>query len=137
MSTKMSVEEYKKTAGRKGGKRKPNRPKYRNEVQKTSRGTFASKKELDRYDELKLLEKAGTISGLRTQVKYEVIPTQRDPETGRCIERSAHYTADFVYEKDGKTVVEDTKSPPTRSEPKYILKRKLMLLVHGIRLTEI
>lgn len=54
-----------------------------------------------------------------------------------CIEQSAVYTADFVYkDKDGNLVVEDVKSDVTRKEPDYVLRRKLMLHVHGIRILE-
>lgn len=54
-----------------------------------------------------------------------------------CIEQNAVYTADFVYrDKDGSEVVEDTKSEITRKEADYVLRRKLMLHVHGIRILE-
>ena len=89
---------------------------------------FASRLERDRYIELKQLEKAGIIKNLQLQVKYEVIPKQKG-------ERAANYIADFVYEDaQGVTVVEDTKGFRTRD---FILKRKLMLYVHGIRVQEV
>ena len=54
-----------------------------------------------------------------------------------CIEQNAVYTADFVYrDEDGSEVVEDTKSEITRKEADYVLRRKLMLHVHGIRILE-
>lgn len=54
-----------------------------------------------------------------------------------CIEKKAVYTADFVYtDKDRNLVVEDVKSDITRKEPDYVLRRKLMLRVHGIRIRE-
>lgn len=54
-----------------------------------------------------------------------------------CIEQNAVYTADFVYrDKDGNEVVEDVKSEVTRKEADYVLRRKLMLHVHGIRIKE-
>jgi len=52
------------------------------------------------------------------------------------IEQNAVYTADFVYEEDGVRVVEDCKSEYTRKEKDYVLRRKLMLHVHGIRIVE-
>lgn len=53
------------------------------------------------------------------------------------IESKAVYTADFVYyDEDGNEVVEDTKSEITRREADYVLRRKLMLHVHGIRIKE-
>lgn len=54
-----------------------------------------------------------------------------------CIEQNAVYTADFVYhDKDGNEVVEDVKSEVTRKEADYVLRRKLMLHVWGIRILE-
>jgi hypothetical protein len=127
----ITIEEYKKTSKSKG------LPKYRNQKQKTKQGDFDSKKEHLRYGELKILEEAGIISALQTQVWFEVVPRQVDKLTGKVTERASRYIADFVYMQDGKMVVEDTKSPITRMEPSYVLKRKLMLLVHGIKIVEL
>ena len=69
--------------------------------------TFASKREQDRYGELAVLLRAGKICDLRFQVRYDLIPAQVR-EDGKK-ERGIYYDADFVYEKDGKTVVEDSK----------------------------
>lgn len=105
--------------------------------------TFDSKRELKRYKELELMEKCGEIKNLRRQVKYVLIPAQREPDIigvkggvkkGRVIERECAYTADFVYEEDGETVVEDSKGFKTKD---YSIKRKLMLYVHGIKITEV
>lgn len=93
---------------------------------------FDSRKEYERCVELRQAEAAGRISGLRRQVKYELIPAQYIG--GRCAERAASYYADFVYDEGGRTVVEDTKGMRTAD---YILKRKLMLHVHGIRIKEL
>ena len=59
-------------------------------------GGYASRKEHRRANELKLLQKAGIISNLREQVRYELIPAQYDKQ-GKLIERSCSYVADFVY----------------------------------------
>lgn len=97
---------------------------------------FDSRKEARRYDELRLLERAHQISDLQRQVKFVLIPAQRDPK-GKLIERQCYYVADFTYkDSSGRLVVEDTKSEATRT-PVYVLKRKLMLWVHGIRVREI
>ena len=108
---------------------------------------FDSKKEADRYRELKLMERLGTIRDLQRQVAYELIPAQHErfaryskkgrrlKDGIRCIEKKCVYIADFVYEQDGKTVVEDVKSKATRT-PEYIIKRKLMLERFGIRIRE-
>ena len=105
--------------------------------------TFDSKRELRRYMELETLEKNGEISNLRRQVKYVLRPTQREPDIigkkggvkkGKVIEKECAYTADFVYEEDGETVVEDSKGFRTKD---YAIKRKLMLYVHGIKIREV
>lgn len=97
---------------------------------------FDSRKEARRYDELRLLERAHQISDLQRQVKFVLIPAQRDPK-GKLIERQCYYVADFTYkDSSGRLVVEDTKSEATRT-PVFVVKRKLMLWVHGIRIREI
>lgn len=108
---------------------------------------FDSKKEADRYRELKLMERLGTIRDLQRQVTFELIPAQHErfarysrkgrrlKDGIRCIEKKCVYIADFVYEQDGKKVVEDVKSKATRT-PEYIIKRKLMLERFGIRIRE-
>lgn len=100
---------------------------------------FDSAKEARRYSELKLLERAGEISDLELQKEYELIPNQRGAD-GKIIERAVKYKADFVYKERGETVVEDVKGyRATNSVPyaKFVIKRKLMLYVHGIRIKEI
>ena len=105
--------------------------------------TFDSKKEAERYAELKLLLKSGEISDLRTQVEYELLPNQYGTSTitprgktkrGPLLERAVKYRADFVYTENGVTVVEDVKGFKTKE---YIMKRKMMLFFHGIRIKEI
>lgn len=122
--------------------------KYHNKKITVDGITFDSKKEAKRYQELKMLERAGYIENLRNQVKYTLIPAQRETSTtaitkgqnkgkmkpGKVLEREVTYIADFVYEENGKTVVEDTKGFRTKD---YILKRKMMLFFHGIRIKEI
>lgn len=88
---------------------------------------FDSRREANRYAELKLLQRAGKIKNLRRQVPFELIPSQDG-------ERAVKYIADFVYEENGKEIVEDVKG----FRPKdYIIKRKLMLWVHGIKVWEV
>ena len=84
---------------------------------------FDSKKECNRYIELSRLASTGCISDLRLQVPFVLQETFKD-NTGRT-ERSIKYLADFVYSKAGQIYVEDVKSPITRKEPTYIIKRKL------------
>ena len=106
--------------------------KYKNRKLTIDGEVFDSRKEYARYRELALLQGAGQISDLKRQVKYELIPTQRIG--GTVVEKSCVYIADFVYIENGETVVEDTKGFRTRD---YIIKRKLMLHVHGIRIREV
>lgn len=96
---------------------------------------FDSQKEAQRYAELRLMQRAGKIQGLETQVPYELVPAQRDA-SGKLAERAVIYKADFVYEENGDVVVEDVKSEATRT-PEYIIKRKLMRWVHGIEIREV
>lgn len=113
--------------------------KYRNKITILDGIRFDSRKEASRWAELKMLEKAGVIKDLRRQVKYILIPAQYMPGKrgkARLIERECVYIADFVYldKTSEKTVVEDTKGVKTAA---YIVKRKLMLWVHGIRIREV
>lgn len=113
--------------------------------------TFDSLKEWRRYQELLLMEKAGAIKDLRRQVPFELVPAQyEDVYTGEyyqrgehkgepklkrvCVEKAVTYYADFVYVEGGETVVEDTKGFKV---PEYILKRKLMRYLRGIRIKEL
>ena len=107
--------------------------KYGNRKVTTFDGiTFDSSKEAKRWGELKLLERVGAITDLKRQVEYVLIPPQYID--GKCVERAVKYIADFVYIEGGKTVVEDTKGVKT---PDYIIKRKMMLYVHKIRIREV
>lgn len=95
---------------------------------------YDSKKEYYRAQQLKLWLKAGVISELREQVVFLLIPSQINSEG--IEEKPVRYKADFVYidNATGQIVVEDTKGFRT---PEYIIKRKLMLQVHGITIKEI
>ena len=88
-----------------------------------------------RFSELSRQQRLGFITDLKRQVPFELIPAQRD-EDGKLLERAVTYKADFTYYKDGKLVVEDVKSVATKTDS-YIIKRKLMLYVHKIKLVEI
>ena len=108
--------------------------KYHAKKIETPDGTFDSQREYNRWCELKLLQRAGKISGLQRQVKFELVPTQRaQGKHGKVIEYPVTYRADFVYQEDGQTVVEDSKGFRT---DEYKIKRKLMLWRYGIRVRE-
>ena len=119
--------------------------KYRNQETTVDGITFPSIREADRYKELKVLVRAGEIHDLQLQVKFKLIPAQREvsfettatgkPKKGKLLEHEVSYIADFVYKnKYGLQVVEDTKGFKTKD---YIIKRKLMLWIHGIRVKEV
>ena len=113
--------------------------------------TFDSLIEYRRFRELTLLEKAGEITDLKRQVAFELLPAQYEeiqtgevykigerkgqPKTKQvCVELSVKYIADFTYTQNGKQVVEDAKGFRTKD---YILKKKMMLYFHGIKIKEV
>lgn len=113
---------------------------------------FDSKKEAKRYQELKMLERAGIIHDLQRQVKYVLVPAQYErtdeiytkgkdrgkPKKGKLIERECAYYADFVYMQGGNTIVEDVKGyREGQAYNLFVIKRKLMLYVHGIIIKEL
>lgn len=81
---------------------------------------FASKREARRYAELILMQQAGQISDLKTQVRFRLVQV-------------VHYVADFVYIENGREVVEDVKGYKTRE---YKAKKKLMAEQHGVGIKE-
>lgn len=106
---------------------------------------YDSAHEAERARVLHLLEKAGKIRDLREQVPYELVPAAyecpddkiNDPKAKqKLVERPVKYVADFVYidNATGEEVVEDAKGVRTDA---YIIKRKLMLWVYGIRIREV
>ena len=81
-----------------------------------------------------MLEDAGIIHDLKRQVKFELLPSPRDLITGKVIERPVSYIADFVYFEGDRLIVEDVKGIRTKD---YILKRKMLVYFHGIRIKEV
>ncbi len=123
--------------------------KYYNVKTKTSDGSvFDSMKEARRWEQLLLLQRAGKITSLQRQVAYELLPNQyetyeryskkgeRLKDGTRLVERKVEYVADFAYAdaETGMLTVEDTKGVKTQD---YIIKRKLMYAVHGIKIKEV
>lgn len=130
----MTVEEYRNM-------NKTGKSKYKNVKIEIDGINFDSKKEAARYSELKLLERCHEIKNLELQKKFVLIPSQKDNQ-GKTVERECAYYADFVYQQIlpmglTKKIVEDVKSEITRKNPEYIIKRKLMLFIHGIRIKEV
>lgn len=124
------------------------RNKYGNRKLNVGGMAFDSKHELHRWNELQMLEKAGAITDLKRQVKFVLIPAQYEegigvykkgknkgnPKAGKLLERECSYYADFAYLENGILVVEDAKGVRTKE---YVIKRKLMLYVQGIRIREV
>ena len=79
---------------------------------------FDSKKEAQLWGRLQNLQRMGIISELRRQVRFELVPKQKD-------ERAVYYVADYVFKEGDKLVVADCKSSMTKKLPSYIIKRKL------------
>lgn len=128
------------------------RPKYGNNKIKNAFGTYDSELEWARYVFLSNRQKEGEISGLRRQVEYLLIPAQygteirhlktKDKEVRVMLERPCSYIADFVYERNGKTIVEDCKGEDKKYKGKrfstqtadFKIKKKLMLYIHNIQI---
>lgn len=98
------------------------RTKYGNEITYFDGKRFDSKAEAKRYIVLKEMAKSGRIKDLRTQVVFDLVPAL---EIEGRREKAVRYVADFVYFKDGKEVIEDVKSAPTKTK-EFVIKRKLM-----------
>lgn len=118
--------------------------KFNNKKVSTPDGEFDSKGEWQRWLVLKEAQDKGEISDLRRQVKYILIPTQykavevklktKTKVVQRVAEHEISYKADFVYEKNGETIVEDYKGYPNDRWP-YV--KKMMLFFHGIAIREV
>ena len=128
------------------------RAKYGNSKIKNTYGTFDSQLEFARFVFLSNRQKEGEISDLRRQVEYLLIPAQygteirhlktKDKEVRVLLERPCSYIADFVYERNGKTIVEDCKGADKKYKGKrfstetaaFKIKKKLMLYIHNIQI---
>lgn len=131
-----SVQQYKDYLSGKGGQvAGPRRAKYGNKQVIVNGEAYDSTDELTFHRSL-LLAQSATAPGdrvveIRRQVSFELIPAQPG-------ERPTSYIADFVVTyADGRKEVFDVKSEITRKLPAYKIKRKLMLLRHGIAIKEV
>lgn len=101
------------------------------ESERTADGIlFASKKEMKRYLDLKMLERAGDIYDLQLQPAFKTFIQ------GKLF---CTYTADFSYWIDHKRVqiVEDVKSTGTAKDAAYRLRKKAAELTYGFKVTEV
>jgi hypothetical protein len=104
------------------------RSKYGNEKMTVDGFTFDSKREANRYEELRMKQRAGLICDLKVHPTYDL------DVNGKHV---CSYEADFSYvEADGGSpvrIVEDVKGVRTRD---YLIKKRLMDAVHGIAILE-
>jgi len=99
--------------------------KYRNIRVEMDGIKFQSKREAKRYGELKMLQKAGLITNLTLQKKFDLIV--QDVKIGA-------YISDFAYLENGHLVIEDAKGLKL---PVYNLKKRLMKAIYGIEIKEV
>jgi hypothetical protein len=128
-------------------KRVANRSKYGNSKVEYQGIKFDSKREMQRYIILKDAENKGVISDLRMQVKFELIPAvketyiqhlkTKDKECTRTLQLPITYTCDFAYIKDDELVIEDVKISKSMLPKEYVLKKKMMFALKGIKIREI
>ena len=85
---------------------------------------FPSKKEGDRYTELKFQEHCNVISDLKIQPRKFVLQEGFKHKSWPKKISQITYTPDFSYIKDGELIYEDTKG--VRTAP-YVLRRKMLL----------
>ena len=106
----------------------PQESKYHNRRVTVDGISFQSVKEASRWQELRMLERAGEITGLVRQQKIELIPKTK-------LYRACYYVCDFIYfdKRENKTIYEDVKGVHTKE---YLLKRKLLYWRHGIEILE-
>ena len=96
--------------------------------------TFDSKKEAERFCELKMLAMAGKIKNLRLQQDFTLQEAYTAPDGERI--RAIRYSADFTYEENGELVVEDVKSRATKTQV-YEMKRKMLREKYGVKVREV
>ena len=118
--------------------------KYGNRKVETADGTFDSRGEYQRWLFLRDAERRGEIRDLKRQVTYQLVPAMhctetvhlktKDKQVQRVWTRAVTYTADFVYDYMGATVVEDFKGMPN---DRWQMKKALMAFVHGIYVREV
>jgi len=107
------------------------RSKYGNKPTVIDGARFDSQAEAKRWDELRLLEKAGEISQLRRQPTFKLARSVKFSDEKRA-KPALRYVGDFYYVQRSGPVVEDFKSPATVKTAAFRIKRHLMLAIFGI-----
>lgn len=121
--------------------------KYHNKKVEFGGLSFDSKKEMQRYLVLKEAQDKGIISDLQRQVKFELIPAiketyiehlkTKDKVKERTIQLAITYTCDFLYKKDGKTIIEDVKAASFMIPKEFVIKEKLFRWKYGFPIRRI
>lgn len=110
--------------------------KYNNKIVFYNGIVFSSILERDRYIFLESMQKAGKITGLELQVRFEIlprlmkyleVPTKKGTKLKSYVDETAvHYTCDFAYHYNGKYVIEEVKSEGSKRARDYPLRRRLV-----------
>ena len=134
---RMSAEEYINRAGGFAGMEPP-QSKYRNKITVVDGVKFHSKAEARRWDELRMLERAGEITDLKRQVAFPLYVN--DKLVGK-------YIADFTFrvppnprgstlaDYDPPLVVEDVKGGRATMTDTFRLKAKMFEAQYGFPIT--
>ena len=102
------------------------RNKYNAKKRTIDGHTFPSKREAERYCELKLFLKAGLIRNLVLQPRFLLQDEFFDKNGVK--HKKIEYVADFLYiDNDGKAIVEDVKGVLTDV---YKIKKKMFLKIY-------
>lgn len=119
------------------------RHKYNNKPVVVDGVRYDSKKEYARWVELLLLQKAGEIESLERQKKFVLRPGFR--HKGKAIKAMCYFADFYYYDKtpdrkhskglDSRWVIEDVKSPITRKDKVYRIKKNQMLYM-GLEIKE-
>lgn len=119
----------------KASQKGPKRAKYNNTKVEIDGIVFDSKKESNRYVQLKLMQINGYIKGLEVHKIFPLFHADGTPiilDSGRQIS----YEADFVYCDDKlNPVVEDVKSSITKDIPYFKLKKCLFEKFYGLKIS--
>lgn len=109
--------------------------KYNNKIIHRKDGKFDSKKEYSVWLKLKRQQEMGLIRDLKRQVPFVLIPTQYEivDKKRKVIEKECKYVADYVWidNETNESVIADCKGIQT---PEFVIKRKLMLYIFGIKI---
>lgn len=121
---KMTSAEYRAMLNPVGKKNLATGSKYHAQKTTVDGVTYDSKKESKRAQELHYMEKCGAIKDLQEQVRF-ILQDEYVNNEGKKV-RPISYVADFTYTQNGQKVIEDTKSPATRTQV-YLLKKKIVM----------